>query len=116
MSMTLTEFTRLSDRDFQNGAVLDEIATVFKERNQLQDELKRIHSHGSSPLANGTASQEFFNVECLGLQISPDSQRVWVCVNGQSVLRAKGIGLLEIQDDRMLSETDETTKSEPSAT
>ncbi|KKN80809.1 hypothetical protein LCGC14_0326150 [marine sediment metagenome] len=60
-------------------------------------------------------NQEFFDVECLGLQISADGQRVWVCVNGQCVLRAKGIELLEVRDDR-ISETDKMIKTEASAT
>lgn len=52
-------------------------------------------------------NQEFFNVECLGFQISADGQRVWVCIDGQCVLRAKGIELLEFRDDR-ISEADKT--------
>ena len=34
--MTLDEFNRLGRRDFENGAVLDEIAAVFKNRDSLQ--------------------------------------------------------------------------------
>ena len=34
--MTLDEFNRLEQRDFENGAVLDEIAAVFKSRDSLQ--------------------------------------------------------------------------------
>lgn len=34
--MTLDEFNRLSIRDFENGAVNDEIAAVFKSRDCLQ--------------------------------------------------------------------------------
>ncbi len=46
-------------------------------------------------------SQDFSNIESLGFQISADGQRVWVCVNGQCVLRAKGIEALEVRDDRL---------------
>lgn len=49
-------------------------------------------------------NQDFSNVKSLGVQISTDGQRVWVCVNGQCVLRAKGIEVLDVRDDRILHE------------
>ena len=30
------------------------------------------------------------NPELVGVQISADGKRLWVCINGQSVLRVKG--------------------------
>lgn len=38
---TLEWFDSLSKRDFDNGATLDEIAKVFKERDELRKQLKR---------------------------------------------------------------------------
>ena len=40
MAMTLKEFDKLSHRDFTNGAVLDEIADVFKENERLRAEVE----------------------------------------------------------------------------
>lgn len=34
--MELKDFDKLRDMDFENGAVLDEIRKVFKERDQLR--------------------------------------------------------------------------------
>jgi len=36
-------------------------------------------------------SIEIMGVETVGIQVSADLQRVWVCVDGASVLRVKGI-------------------------
>ncbi len=56
-------------------------------------------------------AQEFSDIKGLGLQISTDGQRVWVCVDGQCVLRAKGIKILEVRDDR--EETRQPDSSAP---
>lgn len=43
---------------------------------------------------------DYSNVEVVGIQISEDSNRIWVCINGECVLRVKGIRQLEITDMR----------------
>jgi hypothetical protein len=44
---------------------------------------------------------DYMDVKDMGIQISQDGQRVWVCVNGICILRVKGIkDKLEIMDDR----------------
>lgn len=42
MGMTLKEFDKWRHRNFGNGAVLDEIAAVFKERDRLLAEIAEI--------------------------------------------------------------------------
>lgn len=71
--MTSTEFSCLSDRDFQNGAVLDEIAAVFKERNQLQKALDK-------QLGHCKRHNTFF-----------DDEPCWQCVNEVVHVTAKGL-------------------------
>jgi len=38
--------------------------------------------------------------ECVGIQISEDSRRVWVCVDGECVLRIHKCKVLEVTDLR----------------
>lgn len=46
-------------------------------------------------------SVDYQNVETVGLQVSADGQRVWVCVDGTCALRVKGISEgVGITDDR----------------
>jgi hypothetical protein len=42
MSRNLKWFDSLTKRDFDNGAVIDEIRDVFKERDEFRFELQRI--------------------------------------------------------------------------
>jgi len=45
---------------------------------------------------------DFNNTDVVGIQISADGQRVWICVDGACALRVKGIrGSIEIRDDRL---------------
>ena len=46
-------------------------------------------------------STDYQNVQSVGVQVSADGNRLWVCVDGTCVLRVKGITeLIGIQDDR----------------
>ncbi len=55
-----------------------------------------------SSLAQNAFPKDFQNAESVGIQISQDGQRVWVCINGMCVLRIKGIapGSISIVDNR----------------
>lgn len=44
--------------------------------------------------------RDYKDLEAIGVQISEDGNRIWVCVNGTCVLRAKGIQNIEINDMR----------------
>lgn len=44
---------------------------------------------------------DIFDAETIGIQISPDGKRIWVCVDGVCRLRVKGIGTVEIDDMRV---------------
>ncbi len=49
-----------------------------------------------------TTMRDYQNVEGVGIRISADGNRVWLCVDGECVLRVKGIGEpVAIQDDRL---------------
>lgn len=44
---------------------------------------------------------DYQDVESVGIQISADGNRLWVCIDGGCVLRIKGIKEpIEITDDR----------------
>ena len=43
--------------------------------------------------------RDFLNVESVGIQINHDAQRIWVCINGECVLRVKGIKVLILTND-----------------
>lgn len=43
---------------------------------------------------------DIFEAETVGIQISPDGKRIWVCVDGICRFRAKGILSLTVTDDR----------------
>ncbi len=48
---------------------------------------------------------DWSNVQSVGIQISADGNRVWVCVDGGCILRIKGIQFVAIQDDRSVDDT-----------
>ena len=41
------------------------------------------------------------DAEVVGIQISDDSNRIWLCINGVSVMRIKGIKKITLTDDRL---------------
>ena len=43
---------------------------------------------------------DFSKVEDVGIQISADGQRVWICIDGECKLRVKNIDHIEFRDDR----------------
>lgn len=49
---------------------------------------------------NENVLRDYYNVDSVGIQISAHEKKIWVCVNGQCVLRVKGIEKLELFDDR----------------
>jgi hypothetical protein len=40
------------------------------------------------------------DAEIVGIQISADGQRFWLCVNGVCIMRIKGISGVQMTDDR----------------
>jgi hypothetical protein len=45
--------------------------------------------------------RDFYNVDAVGIQTDTKGQRLWVCIDGQCILRIKGIKTLEILDNRI---------------
>lgn len=46
--------------------------------------------------------RDFIAKEIVGIQISPESHRIWVCVDGQCILRVKiPTGKVELTDMRI---------------
>jgi hypothetical protein len=43
---------------------------------------------------------DFIPEHGVGVQISADGTRIWVCVDGECVMRAKDVPLIQITDDR----------------
>jgi len=50
--MKLTKFDRLTKRDFENGAVIDEIRAAIKQRDALRETLGRIERLSRQLLAS----------------------------------------------------------------
>jgi len=45
-------------------------------------------------------STDYQNVESVGIQISADGLKVWICIDGECVLRVKGVKEIGILDKR----------------
>jgi hypothetical protein len=52
-----------------------------------------------------------FDAEAVGFQVSEDANRVWLCINGVSVVRVKGIKNFEFTDLRKKTRKKVTGKS-----
>jgi len=45
---------------------------------------------------------DLYDADTVGFQTSVDGQRVWLCINGECVLRVKGIKRLEFHMDHVM--------------
>lgn len=56
--------------------------------------------------------KDIFNAEYVTVQIDERGSRIWVCVNGETVLRCARIKELEIKDFRLAREEDDDKSDE----
>lgn len=52
------------------------------------------------PRAETFVSIDLVNADVVGIQVSSDGNRLWLCVNGACVLRVKNIKRIDIDDAR----------------
>lgn len=80
---------------------------VFTEKvdDQIEAYLTQRILYSFNIEAKKETHRDFSNVDSVGVQISHDGQRVWVCIDGQCVLRVKNIvDVVEVIDDRLEDE------------